>query len=94
MGDHFVLLEILEPSTISVIYDYTGTQDEFIYFVLFKEVYNNNELKYEMQLVFPEMMVTYVKSLEWKYTITAGRHYIGYFNKFNPNSTISISITE
>ena len=77
IGDQFVMLEILESSNISVIYDYIGSQEESIYFVLFRETYINNEMHYEIQLVFPEMMVTYGESLEWNSSITSGTYYIG-----------------
>lgn len=92
VGDRFVKLEVLESSSISIEYEYIGAQPEFIYFVLFKEVQVLGENRYELQLVFPEMMVTYGESLEWHSGLTSGTYYIGYFNNFNSSNTITIYI--
>ena len=92
VGDRFVKLEDLESSSISIEYEYIGAQPELIYFVLFKEVQVLGENRYELQLVFPEMMVTYGESLEWHSGLTSGTYYIGYFNNFNSSNTITIYI--
>ena len=49
---------------------------------------------YTLELVFPEKMVPYGESLYWisPNEISSGTYYIGYFNKVNPLSTISIII--
>lgn len=93
IGDKFEKIYVLDDSVVSITYDYVGTQTETIYFVLYKEVYNNSLQDYELQLVFPEMMVPYGQSLEWVSEITEGTYYIGYYNKLNELSTLSISIT-
>ena len=40
LGDNFVKLDIIYQSVFYIDYDYVGTQEETIYFVLYKEVYN------------------------------------------------------
>lgn len=94
IGDKLEKIAIFGNASIAVEYDYDGTQNETIYFVMFKEVYNINTHKYTLELVFPEMMVPYGESLYWisPNEISSGTYYIGYFNKVNPLSTISIII--
>lgn len=94
IGDKLEKIAIFGNAYIAVEYDYDGTQNETIYFVMFKEVYNINTHKYTLELVFPEMMVPYGESLYWisPSEISSGTYYIGYFNKVNPLSTISIII--
>ena len=92
VGDNFKKIEIMDDSNVCIEYDYVGTQSETIYFVLYKEIYNSTTNTYSLQLVFPEMMVTYGESLTWSSNITEGRYYIGYYNKTNSSSTISITI--
>ena len=92
VGDNFKKIEIVDDSNVCIEYDYVGTQSETIYFVLYKEIYNSTTNTYSLQLVFPEMMVTYGESLTWSSNITEGIYYIGYYNKTNSASTISITI--
>ena len=92
VGDNFKRIRLINDSNITVEYDYVGTQSETIYFVLYKEIYNSITNTYSLQLVFPEMMVTYGESLTWISSINEGVYYIGYYNKTNSSSTISITI--
>lgn len=92
VGDNFERINILNDSTVAISYDYNGSQSENIYFVLYKEEYNANTGFNEIELIFPEMMVTYGESLTWTSDIEEGIYYIGYYNKTNSTSTISISI--
>lgn len=92
LGDNFVKIDIVYQSVFYIDYDYNGTQEETIYFVLYKEVYNTGTQKYELQLVFPELLVTNGESFVWSSVLSSGTYYIGYYNKLNSLSTISISI--
>ena len=40
LGDNFVKIDIVYQSVFYIDYDYNGTKEETIYFVLYKEVYN------------------------------------------------------
>lgn len=93
LGDNLVQLDVIDNATVGISYDYNGTQTETIYFVLYKEVYDQTSQTYELQLVFPEMMVPCGESFDWSTAITDGIYYIGYYNKTNINSTISIEIS-
>lgn len=92
LGDNFVRLDIVYQSVFYIDYDYNGIQEETIYFVLYKEVYNTETQKYELQLVFPELLVTNGESFVWSSVLSSGTYYIGYYNKLNTQSTISIGI--
>ena len=92
LGDNFVKLDIVYQSVFYIDYDYNGIQEETIYFVLYKEVYNTETQKYELQLVFPELLVTNGESFVWSSVLSSGTYYIGYYNKLNTQSTISIGI--
>ena len=58
-----------------------------------REVYNTTLQEYQLQLVFPDFMVTYGESLTWANFLTDGIYYIEYYNKVNTNSTISIAVS-
>lgn len=92
LGDNFVKLDIVYQSVFYIDYDYNGIQEETIYFVLYKEVYNTETQKYELQLVLPELLVTNGESFVWSSVLSSGTYYIGYYNKLNSLSTISINI--
>lgn len=92
VGDLFKGINLLYNSSVAITYDYTGSQLDFIYFVLYKEVYNYDNSQYEVQLVFPEMMVVCGDSLYYSTGLTSGRYYIGYYNKTNSTSTITITL--
>ena len=90
--DNFEKIDIIYQSVFYIDYDYIGTQEETIYFVLYKEIYNAASQKYELQLVLPEMLVTNGESFIWSSILSSGTYYIGYYNKLNTQSTISIGI--
>ena len=92
MGDSFKKIDMVDNGRIIIEYEYDGSQKETIYFVLFKENFNEATNYYEIELVFPEMMVTYGQSLNWPSNLYDGTYYIGYFNKLDYSSSISIII--
>lgn len=92
LGDHFQKIDLVDNGTIVVEYEYEGIQDETIYFVLFREIFDETTNQLMIELVFPEMMVTYGESLIWESYLYDGVYYIGYFEKLNYNSHISITI--
>ena len=77
---------MVDNGRIIIEYEYDGSQKETIYFVLFKENFNEATNYYEIELVFPEMMVTYGQSLNWSSNLYDGTYYIGYFNKLDYKS--------
>lgn len=90
-GDNFKKIKIHHLTNVTTSFIYNGTQEEDLYFILYKEVFSNTDSF--LQLVYPEMLVTCKESMTWTGNLEEGTYYIGYYNKLN-NSPISISITQ
>lgn len=90
-GDYFEILDVKQKGSYQISYEHNGTQNEYIYYALYKVIPGNSNQDEVIQLILPEILTTCGETFTWETILDEGLYYIGYYNKLN-TSSIKISV--